>query len=136
MVRDPSGSRNIDILGEKPNICLGNWDLNFWSWKYFSWNYEHIYICTTSTSKLFSSDFENFWHVFFFHRSVFFFSWKSLNSLTHSPGKPVFFSGGGKKNSFFTHSLDFWPKVAKNNLFREKKNGTFALKTESTTKIK
>ena len=56
---------------------------------------------------------------------VFFFSWKSLQPLTHSLKNVVFFSGPGKKNSFFTHSLDFGQKFPKRKLFPEKKNSTF-----------
>ena len=44
--------------------------------------------------------------MFFF--LVFLLCWKSLNSLTHSPEKSVFFFPVvGKNNSFFTHSHNY-----------------------------
>ena len=57
---------------------------------------------------------------------VFFFSGKVYTSLTQSNSQPEK-KQGRKKKRIFTHSLDFCPKVVKNKLFREKKNGTFDL---------
>lgn len=66
----------------------------------------------------------------FFFRPLFcffIFPWKSLISLTHSFEKVVFFPAPGKKNGFFTLSLDFCRKTQKNKLFRgNKKFSTFA----------
>ena len=53
---------------------------------------------------------------------VFFFPRKSLPSLTHSIEKRVFFfPGTGKKNGFFTHSLDFHGKIPKKQTIPGKK---------------
>ena len=58
----------------------------------------------------------------FFLYFVFFFPGKVYTSLTHSISKAEKKTGPEKKNSFFTHSLDFCRKVRKNKLFRGKKN--------------
>ena len=53
---------------------------------------------------------------------VFFFSWKSLQPLTHSLKNVVFFSGPGKKTAFLlTHSI-----LAKNS-----QNVNFSQKTKT-----
>ena len=94
--------------------CLNIWIYmhNFLFKTHFEW-FPKICTCFSFFSGI------SFFSCFF----LFFFFLEKLK-FTHSLVWKAcfFFSGGGKKkNSFFTHSHDFWPKVRKNELFPEKK---------------
>ena len=94
--------------------CLNIWIYmhNFLFKTHFEW-FPKICTCFSFFSGI------SFFSCFFF--LVFFFPGKvKIHSLTRLKSL-FFFSGGGKKNSFFTHSHDFWPKVRKNELFPGKK---------------
>ena len=107
-----SSTRNYLLLKRWERCILNRFKLNRVVW----WQPR---LPLATTRKIFLLGFQNFNCIFFFHffcsHILFFFSQEKfkIHSLTQIQRAGKKNTAPEKKNNIFTHSLDFWPKMAK-----------------------
>ena len=86
-------------------------------------NLKKVFFFFREAGKKKQPNFGRFWHfgVFFFFTPQEKFTSHSLTQF----GRLFFFPASEKKNTFFTHSLEYGQNFPKNKLFPGKKNSTF-----------